>query len=219
MASFLFLPLSHSYIVTSTTVDVDDTVSALITRNLEINISVVDSDDVFAAHIEIDSVYIEFFLNNSGGIIQFELLEISHPNFTKTYYTVRNATDGLTVTHENGDVIEYWYYPLKITSLGARGDLDQGFQISLGDLGEVLPTEVDAINSANGFNIKPTVKYRTYRSDNLLAPLFGPLIFEVQTFSFTREASTFEAKAPRLNINSTGELYKIDRFPTLRALL
>ena len=163
--------------------------------------------------------YTEFFLNSPGRIIQFECLEISHPDFTQTYRVVRNHNDGITVTHEDTNSFFYRYYPLKIASLGARGDLDQGLQIVLGDLGEVLPQEIDAISDADGFLVKPVVKYRTYRSDALTVPLYGPLTLEVTTFSFTRIDSSFEAKAPQLNINKTGELYELDRFPMLRGLL
>lgn len=165
------------------------------------------------------SNYSEFFLNSAANVVQLECLEISHPSFTKVYRVVRNATNGITVKYENGVSYAHTYYPLQITSIGARGDLDQGLTINLGDLGEVLPAELDAVTSANNFAVKPIVKYRTFRSDDLNNVLFGPLVLEVTTFSFNREGSTFEAKAPSLNINKTGELYKIDRFETLRGFL
>lgn len=163
--------------------------------------------------------YAEFFLNSSSNVVQLECLEISHLSFTKIYRVVRNATNGVTVKYENGISYAHTYYPLKIDSIGARGDLDQGLTISLGDLGEVLPVELDAVSSTDDFSVKPVVKYRTFRSDDLNNVLFGPLVLEITTFSFNREGSTFEAKAPSLNINKTGELYKIDRFETLRGFL
>ncbi len=165
------------------------------------------------------SDYTEFFLSSKSSIVQLELLEIYHPDFTQTYYVVRNATNGVTVTLEDLSVQEFVYYPLRITGVGNREDLDFGLRIDLGDLGEVLPTEIDEISCKTGFAIKPTIKYRTYRSDDLTAPLYGPLLLEVDAFSFNREGSSFEAKAPSLNINKTGELYKIARFPMLRGFL
>lgn len=163
--------------------------------------------------------YSEFFLNNTGAVVQYETLEISHPNFTKTYRVVRNSKDGLRAKYEDENYYDHDYYPLGIQSIGARGDLDQGFQIVMGDLGEVLPTEMDSVSSADAFHIKPVVKYRTFRSDDLDDIMFGPLSLEVDSFSFTREASTFQAKAPSLNISTTGELYRTDRFPMLRGFL
>jgi hypothetical protein len=165
------------------------------------------------------SQYSEFFLNSSSSVIQLECLEISHPDFTKTYRIVRNATKGITVKYEDGNLYPHEYYPLSIVSMGNRGDLDQGFRITLGDLGDVLPAELDSVTSADGFDTKPTVSYRSFRSDDLETVLFGPLFLEVTTFSFTREGSSFEAKAPSLNINRTGEIYTLDRFPGLRGFL
>jgi len=163
--------------------------------------------------------YSEFFLRSKSSVVELECLQISHPNFTKVYRLVRNSTNGALLRYENGIQYQHDYQQLAITKLGSRGDLDQGLRISFGDLGEVIPNEIDAITAANSFNIKPRVEYRTFRSDDLNTVMFGPLILEIKSFSFTREGSTFEASAPQLNINKTGELYKIDRFPSLRGLL
>lgn len=165
------------------------------------------------------SKYAEFFLNSKSSVVQLETLEIIHPNFTKTYRVVRNAVEGVTVTLENGNSATFDYYPLQIENAGVRDDLDQSIKINLGDLGEVLPKELDEVSSNDGFGIKPIVIYRTYRSDDLSRPLFGPVTLEVSAFAFNREGSAFEAKAPSLNINKTGEIYSLDRFPMLRGFL
>lgn len=163
--------------------------------------------------------YAEFFLNSKSSVVQLELMEISHPNFTKVYRIVRNAVKGITVTLETGASVSFDYYPMRIENNGSRDDLDQSFTITLGDLGEVLPKELDSVASAQGYGVNPVVTYRTYRSDDLTRPLFGPVLLEVESFAFNREGSTFTAKAPSLNVNKTGELYKLERFPMLRGFL
>ncbi len=163
--------------------------------------------------------YKAFFFNSASAVTQLELLEFSHPNFSKTFYVVRNATEGVTVTLEDSTVQTFDYYPLRISPAGSKEDLDFGLQIDFGDLGEVLPAELDAVADANGWEEKPVIKYRLYRSDDLSAPMLGPYTLEVTSFSFTRDGASFEAKAPSLNINRTGELYKVDRFPMLKGLL
>ena len=165
------------------------------------------------------ATYTEFFLKSKSSVVQLETLEISHPDFTKIYRIVRNAIEGVTVTLETSQSAKFDYYPLQIENAGIRDDLDQAIKINLGDLGDVLPKELDEVSSNNGFGIKPTVVYRTYRSDDLSRPLFGPVALEVSSFAFNREGSTFEAKAPSLNISKTGEAYKLDRFPMLRGFL
>lgn len=166
------------------------------------------------------SRYSEYFLNSQSNVVKLELLEISHSKFTQTYRCVRNAVNGVTVTLEDDTEAEFLYYPLKITPIGNKDDLDQSLRVDLGDLGEILPQELDAVSSALGFKEKPVVKYRVYRSDELdEGPIMGPWVLEVTTFSFDREASSFEARAPSLNINRTGELYSVARFPMLRGFV
>ena len=165
------------------------------------------------------SDYTEFFLNSKSSIVQLETLVIAHSSFTKTYYLVRNKTDGLSATLEQGSDVDFEYYPLRISPIGTRENLDFGIRVDLGDLGETLPLELDAVTQDQNFEEKPVVVYRTYRSDDLSAPLFGPLILQISSFSFTKEGATFEAKAPSLNINGTGELYTFTRFPMLRGFL
>lgn len=108
---------------------------------------------------------------------------------------------------------------MQIVEMKDSADLDNGLRISFGDLGEVLPKELDAVASANSMHIKPTIIYRVYRSDDLTAPMIGPIRLEATNFSFTREGASFEASAPYVNNNRTGETYNLTRFPMLRAFL
>lgn len=163
--------------------------------------------------------YAKFFLASRSDVVQLETLEISHSSFSKIYRVVRNAVNGVTVRTELSEEVEFEYYPLRIEGIGIRDNLDFGLKIDLGDLGEILPNEVDRVASDNGYDEKPMVIYRAYRSDNLQSPMFGPLLLEIGGFSFSREGASFEAVAPSLNNIATGELYKIDRFPMLRGFL
>lgn len=161
----------------------------------------------------------DFFLKSNRSVIQFELIEISHPQLSKTYYLCRNHRDGVTVTLEDSSSQFFEYRPLSIKASGARDNLDTGITISLGDLGELIPQELDNIDAADNFKTYPICTYRTYASTDLTTPLVGPFKFEVASISADEKGSTMDAKAPGLNVNSTGELYRIDRFPMLRGFL
>jgi hypothetical protein len=166
------------------------------------------------------STALQYFLNSRSDIVAYELLEISHPGFTQTYRRVRNNADGVSVTLEGGGApVLFEWYPMLIQELNDSADLDAGLRISFGDLGEVLPKELDAVTSADLMQIKPTVIYRVYRSDDLSAPMIGPIRLEANNFSFTGEGATFEAVAPYVNRTRTGESYNLTRFKTLRAFL
>lgn len=164
--------------------------------------------------------YVGFFFNSPSRVVGLQTFEISHPNFSQTYYFVRNATKGLTANLETGATVFFQYYPAKIENASDVGDLDFSLKISFGDLGELLPAELDRIREAGATGIKPVVKYRDYRSDDLSAPMNGPLTLEIKQISFNEEGATFEAKAPSLNINRTGISYALSGpFRTLRGFL
>lgn len=91
------------------------------------------------------SNYSQFFLNSSSKVVQLELLEITHPSFTQVWRIVRNAIAGVTVTLEDASSKAFVYYPLKITPSGASSDLDQALEIMFGDLGSILPAELDRV--------------------------------------------------------------------------
>jgi hypothetical protein len=164
------------------------------------------------------SDYSEFFLKTPANIVMLELIELSHPDFTKTYRLVRNATNGVTVTLETAASATFEYYPLKINKGDTRENLDQSITLTFGDLGEVLPNELDVVLEANNFVTKPILKYRIYRSDDLTAPL-EVITLEVQSISFQKIGAVIEARSKALNINKTGEIYTIDRFPMLKGFL
>jgi hypothetical protein len=163
--------------------------------------------------------YNAFFLNTAGSVVQLETIEISHPSFSQTYRIVRNAIFGMSATLEDTTLQNFTYYPLRLTPSKASDDLDQAIKVDLGDLGQVVPQELDNVNAASTFLTKPVFKYRTYRSDDLSAPLFGPLVLAITNLSFTKQGCSFNAEAPKVNINSTGESYTINRFPMMKGFL
>lgn len=156
----------------------------------------------------------EYFLNRTADVGRYECLTITHPSFSKVYNIVRNARLGI-----EAEGVTYEYYPLEITSIGARPNLDSGFTINMGDLGEIIPKELDAVATDDAYKVKPTVVWRTYRTDDLNQPLQGPVTLEIKDFAFRREGCSFDAKAPAVNNNRTGEIYSLKRFPMLRGVV
>jgi len=165
------------------------------------------------------SDYSEFFLNTAPTIAQLDLLEISHPSFFVTHRLVRNAVNGVTVMHEGGaGPFAYSYMPMRVKALASNTDMDQELEITLGDTGDTVPSEIQAITNANAFHVKPTLVYRTYRSDDLTAPLFGPIFLRVEGVAMQREGTAFRAKSATFNRVRTGETYNLIRFPMLAPL-
>lgn len=165
------------------------------------------------------TTYAEFFLSAPARIVQYETIEIYHPSFSRRYYIVRNARLGIRARLESGTYADFEYYPLLISKAGSNNTLDQTFRITLGELGELIPSEIDRCIVAGTLGTKPTLTYRSYRSDDLETLLVGPVHLEIHEMPMTREGVAFEAKPAIANMNTTGELYTLERFPGLRGFL
>jgi len=125
----------------------------------------------------------------------------------------------VTVTDPDEGDQEYTYLPMKITALATKDDLDTGIKVDMGDLGEVFPKEVDAVDNADGYGTKPEVKYSIYASNDLTTPLYGPVTLQIKDIAFSHEGISFEASPPSLNVNKTGILYQYTQFPMLRGFI
>lgn len=175
----------------------------------------------------------EFFFNSQSSVVMLELIEISHPSFSKTYRIVRNKVDGVTVTtekkiystveidgvtvtNENPEIVTFDYYPIEIEKNSARTDLDYSIKCNLGDVGEIISAELDRVFADGSSGTYPVVIYREYRSDDLSAPLMVRDKLIIESIPLDGYGSSFEAKSENYNQNGTGEIMSFDRFPMLR---
>jgi hypothetical protein len=165
------------------------------------------------------SSYEEFFLNSKARTVLLETVEISHPSFTQVYRIVRNARQGITAKIETDVFVDFQYYPMRIETTGSNGTLDQSFKFTVGDLGEIIQTELDAIEADDTHHIKPLCIYRAYRSDQLDQAVYGPIVLEISSIPVNRDGFAFEAKPYQANANATGEIYSLNRFSGLRGFL
>lgn len=159
-----------------------------------------------------------FYLGSGTRVAELETIELSHPSFSQVYRLQRQLIRrNLVVTLEDGTQGTFAWYPLKISREQSNAQLDQPVTISFGDLGQTLPLELDRLFVADTFVTKPSVVYRTFRSDDL-SMLTGPLAYELNSTSHKGEGATLTAAPPKVNLSATGEIYTLDRFTALRAL-
>lgn len=160
----------------------------------------------------------EYLLGSAPSVVRLDTLEISHPNFSQTYRLVATVPPGATSITLDGDVYEYC--PMQVLPIAASDDLVQALNVTLGDVGEIIAKEIEAVWDANGLNTRPTLTYRAFRSDDLADPIAGSeRVLEIASVTTTREGASFEARAPELNSARTGLLYTVDLFPMLRGFL
>lgn len=162
----------------------------------------------------------EYFLNANVSARPLDLIEITHPNFSKPYRMVRNDENGVIVDLSNEELgVAFDFYPLAITPPAARDDTEASVRVSLGDVGETIATEIDNLVAVCGFLTKPQMRYWLFRSDVLNMPLVGPVTLEIGSIEFDKDGAGFEAMAPQLNVRRTGERYDLTRFPMLRGFV
>ncbi|OTG85521.1 hypothetical protein B9T31_12075 [Acinetobacter sp. ANC 4558] len=158
--------------------------------------------------------YTSFFLNSSGGVVQLECIEISHPSFTKTFRYVRNDEDGVKI---GKDV--YQYQPMSIKRANVTNDLEQRLSITLADMEDEFSDAIDNILLSTSSRVKPKLVFKMYRDDDLSAPMNEIQTLEIATISGDSTGLvTFEAQAPELNAIKTGRLFTFEDYPLLRGI-
>lgn len=159
---------------------------------------------------------INHWLQGSSKQIRIECVEIIHPSFTKPYRFTRNAMSGVRAKDESGVWRDYEYLPLSITASRAASDLEQGFTIAIGDVGEIMSIEIDRLRNGQYPHLLPVVNYRAYLSDDLTTPSFSVLGLEVKDNQPNKHGAVFVCKARELNKSATGIVYTLVNNPGLK---
>lgn len=161
----------------------------------------------------------EYLLDSSPAIVRLETLQISHPAFSKVYYVVRNAYKGISATIEDSTVKTFEYYPFEILKSTETADMDESYQIRFGDLGEVLPMELDRVNALGLIDSEVTVIYRQYTSDDLTTQLGNPVTLYATSFDFSQDGCQFVIEGKNIKDGKLWQIYTLNQFPMLRAFL
>lgn len=166
-------------------------------------------------------IYKSFFLNSSSGVVPLECVEISHPDFSVPFRFVKNDTEGVTVKHESaGPDVTYEYQPMSTQRSTVTNDLDQKLNLTIADVDDELIKSVVSARLGTNWKIRPSIRWRLYRDDDLTAPMVSLQTLEIATLSKDNSGNcTFDAQAPELNSVKTGEIYSLERFPLLRGMI
>lgn len=167
--------------------------------------------------IDASELEIDFYLQSSPNIVELETLQISHPSFSQVFYLTYNDTLGFTAGLGDGGSAYFRYVPMSIRGSTLATDLDYGITVSLGDLGNIIQAELDRVEADDTWAIYPEVIYRAYRSDRLDAPMRGPIKLIIADYTYNDDGFAFKATAPDIKMSGTGNLYTLERFPTLLA--
>lgn len=159
---------------------------------------------------------IEHWLRGTHDDVRVECIDIIHPSFTKHYRFARNATKGVRIKTEDGYWRDYKYLPMSIKPGTSADDLQQSFTIGIGDVGEIMPRELDRLRKGSYPQVRPTVNYRVYLTSDLSEPSLSVRGLEVTDNQQKKEGAVFACKARELNKNSTGITFNYSDFAALR---
>ena len=166
----------------------------------------------------------DFHLDSVSSVVLLETLEISHSLWPVPIRIVTNHPDGVTVTLENGKKAVFEFIPLMIQRGNTSDDLDQTLNITVGDLGEIVPPLIQKIREASS-DEKPQVIYRSFAFDAASMVLTKPTPIEiirglyVAKMNQDYQATTFEAATSGKNSVKTGRTYNFKEYPDLRGLI
>lgn len=166
----------------------------------------------------------DFHLDSVSSVVLLETLEISHSLWPVPIRIVTNHPDGVAVTLENNQQAFFEFIPLLIQRGNTSDDLDQTLNITVGDLGEVVPPLIQKIRDASS-DEKPQVIYRSFAFDAASMVLTKQTPIEiirglsVAKMNQDYQATTFEAATSGKNSVKTGRTYNFKDYPDLRGLI
>lgn len=166
----------------------------------------------------------DFHLDSVSSVVLLETLEISHSLWPAPIRIVTNHPDGISVTLENGQPAIFEFIPLLIQRGNTSDDLDQTLNITVGDLGEIVPPLIQKIRDASS-DEKPQVIYRSFAFDAASMVLTKQTPIEiirglsVAKMNQDYQATTFEAATSGKNSVKTGRTYNFKEYPDLRGLI
>ena len=166
----------------------------------------------------------DFHLDSVSSVVLLETLEISHSLWPTPIRIVTNHPDGVAVTLENNQQAFFEFIPLMIQRGNTSDDLDQTLNITVGDLGEIVPPLIQKIRDASS-DEKPQVIYRSFAFDAASMVLTKQTPVEiirglsVAKMNQDYQATTFEAATSGKNSVKTGRTYNFEEYPDLRGLI
>lgn len=158
----------------------------------------------------------EYWLRGRHDDVRLECIEIKHPSFSRDYRFVRNHADGVRVRHEDKVYRDYEPLPLTIRAGQSADNLQQSFTIGIGDVGQIMPFEIDRLRRGQHSTTRPTLNYRVYLTSDLTEPMTSVRGLEITDNQPQKRGAVFKCQAKQLNKTSTGIIFTDDLFKSLR---
>ena len=168
------------------------------------------------------TAYARFLASAPQAQREFRTLEVFHPDFSDLLRFVQDNVDRDLVIEDDaprdpGTTQTFTAISMKIKEPVENDEATPILRVQLGAVGDEVKDQISQI-SGDGYLTPIQIIYRKYYSGDLSGPVLvyklsaGSLEFKSYTeVSFTAEDADFARKR-------SGELYTLERFPTLRGV-
>jgi len=166
-----------------------------------------------------ETAYNIFLTSAPTGQGEKRTIEIFHPQFSSVLRFVKDFTDrNLTLEagapRNAGETVTFTALALVIEEPSESQEGDQVLKVSMGAVANQVEDQISQI-SGTGFLDPIEVVYRKYYSEDLSEPV-KVLYLDASFLSFEGyESVDFTAEDADFYNKSSGELYTLERFPTL----
>jgi hypothetical protein len=149
---------------------------------------------------------------------EFRTIELFHPDFgllrfVQDFKSV-NLTLESTAPRNASTSVTFTAISMSLTEPGENGQIEQVLSVNLGAVGNEVNDKLEQITGAGSLTPIELI-YRKYYSGDLSEPVLV-LSMSVADVSFkSYEAVTFTGEDSNFAIKRAGQLYLLERFPTL----
>lgn len=151
----------------------------------------------------------------------FEVISVSAPWFTRTYYLQNTFTDGVDITLEdNVTVVTAEYAPMTIGLASSNADMSYTREFTIQQVNDVIAAEIAGRDPALRQKVRVESRgYLMYR-DGTISLLKTPVVgTEVTKTSRDSIGTTISTATKPVNNTSTGEVATVTRVPMLKGFL
>lgn len=153
---------------------------------------------------------------------EFRTIEIHHTDFSETLRFVRDYEDQTltlepTAPRNPSTAVLFTALSMNIKEPGETQDVDQVLKVDLGAIGNEVQDQIDQITTSETFTPIEVI-YRKYYSGDISEPVLiiqlSASVLQFQGYS----SVAFTAEDVDFSNARSGELYTLERFPTLQGI-
>lgn len=163
----------------------------------------------------------EIYANAPVEKDEFEVISLSAPWFTQTYYLQNTFVDGVDVTLDDGvTVVTAEYAPMAIGQASSNADMSYTREFTIQQVNDIIATEISGRDPA--LRQKVTVSsrgYVMYRDGTVSAQKTPTISTEVTKTTRNNIGTTIGTATKPVNNTTTGEVATVTRVPMLKGFL